>query len=279
MKKEVKLIKKVKCLLKQLKCPKYGHRFGPKTYEFYQHIFALVMRWYCRLSYRRVVILLNLLGIECPSKSALQYNACKIKACWWNRIIELTSGNKHEIVAIDATGICRTNPSYHYLKRINSKPPKMFVKLSASLDVKTNKFCAAKIRIIPTHDIKDAKILIKRSKSKIIVADKGYDANHLHEYCFENNIEAHIPMRIYGNSIHKMWSKRRLAAKHFNENTYHKRELVESGFGSLKRVYGSSVNSKKASTIRSDIYGRILCHNIFLKLWSLRTEPTLKQHL
>lgn len=266
MKKEIKLINKIKRLLRRLGCPRYLHHYGPKTYEFYQHMVALVVRWYCRLSYRRVVKLLDLLGMECPSKSALQYNSNKIKTAWWNKILELTSGNQHEIVAIDATGICRTNPSYHYLKRINSKPPKMFIKLSASLDVKNNKFCAAKIRVIPVHDIRDAKILIKRSKSKIIVADKGYDANWLHEYCFENNIQAHIPMRIYGKSIHSMWSRRRKAAEMFDEEIYHRRELIESGFGSLKRVYGSSVNSKKASTIRSDIYGRMLCHNIFLKI-------------
>ena len=275
MKKEVKLINKIKRLLRRLGCPRWLHHFGPKTYEFYQHMVALVIRWYCRLSYRRVVKLLNLLSIECPSKSALQYNACKIKTAWWNKIIELTSGKKHEIVAIDATGICRTNPSYHYLKRINSKPPRMFVKLSASLDVKNKKFCAVKTRIIPVHDIRDAKILVKRSKAKILVADKGYDANWLHEYCLSNNVKTHIPMRKNGKvRIHNL-SKRRLAAKHFNEDIYHKRELIESGFGSLKRVYGSSVNSKKASTIRSDIYGRILCHNIFLKLWTFRTEPLL----
>ncbi|MBU2639585.1 MAG: transposase [Nanoarchaeota archaeon] len=266
MKKEVKLINKIKCLLKQLKCPRYGHRFGPKTYELYQHIVALVIRWYCKLSYRRVVKLLNLLGIECPSKSALQYNACKLKTSWWNKVIELTSGAKHEIIAIDATGICRTNPSYHYLKRIDGKMPKMFVKLNVALDIKNKKFCAAKIRVIPAHEIRDAKILIKRSKPKILVADKGYDANHLHEYCFKNNIEAHIPMRRKGRSKHERWSKRRLAAKHFNEHIYHRRELVESGFGSLKRVYGSNVNSKKALAIRSDIYGRMLCHNIFFEI-------------
>jgi hypothetical protein len=264
MKKEVKLVNKIKRLLKRLKCPKYMHHFGPKTYEFYQHVVALVIRWYCRLSYRRVVKLLNLLDIDCPSKSALQYNACRLKTSWWNKIIELTSGNKHDIVALDATGICRTNPSYHYLKRIDGKMPRMFVKLNASLDVKNKKFCAAKIRIIPAHEIKDAKILIKRSHANIMVADKGYDANWLHEYCFENNIEAHIPIRDYGKVVHKKWSRRRQVAKNFSLSIYHRRELIESGFGSLKRVYGSSVNSKKALTIRTDIYGRILCHNIFL---------------
>ncbi|MAF50620.1 MAG: hypothetical protein CMH64_00865 [Nanoarchaeota archaeon] len=263
MKKEIKLIKKVKRLLKQLRCPIYGHRFGPKTYEFYEHIVALLVRYYCRLSYRRVIYFMDLIGIRCPSKSALQYTANKIKSNLWNRLLDLTSGSRHEIVALDATGFSRTNPSYHYLRRIDGAMPKVFVKLNAGLSIVNRKFCAAKIRVIPAHEIKDAKLLIKRSNPKILVADKGYDANHLHEYCFENNIEVHIPIREYGKSKHKMMSKRRLAAKHFDEDIYHQREPIESGFSSVKRKFGSSVSSKKASTIRSDIYGRLVCHNIF----------------
>jgi len=261
MKKEVKLIKKVKRLLKQLKCPRYLHHFGPKTYEFYQHLFALVIRWYCRLSYRRVVKLLNLLGIECPSKSALQYNACKLKTSWWNKVIELTSGNRHGIVALDATGFSRTNPSYHYLKRINGQIPKKFIKLSAGFSVFNRKFCVAKIRVIPAHDVKDALLLLKKIKAKILVADRAYDANYIHEYCSERGIEVHIPIRNYGKVRHHGFSKRRLAVKNFDEEIYHQRELIESGFGSIKRKFGSSVNSKKVSTIRTDVYGKMLCHN------------------
>ena len=263
MKKEVKLVNKVKRLLKQLKCPMYGHRFGPKKYKFYEHIVALLIRYYCRLSYRRVVYFLDLLGIKCPSKSALQYTANKIKSEFWNRLLELTSGAKHEIIALDATGFSRTNPSYHYLRRIDGKIPKIYVKLNTGLSILNRKFCAAKIRIIPAHDIKDALALLRKVNTRKVVADKGYDANYLHEYCFSNNIEAHIPLREYGKSKHKNWSKRRLAAKHFDKTVYHQRELIESCFGSVKRKYGSSVNSKKASTIKSDIYGRLVCHNIF----------------
>src|SRR4030042_941069 len=65
------------------------------------------------------------------------------------------------------------------------------------------------------------------------------------------------------SSVHHMMNRRRLSIKNFNEDVYHRRELIESGFGSVKRRFGSSVSSKKIKTIRSDIYGRLLCHNIF----------------
>ena len=99
-------------------------------------------------------------------------------------------------------------------------------------------------------------------------------ANWIHEYCFSAHVEAHIPMREYGKSRNKRRSKRRLAAKRFDKEIYHKRELIESGFSSIKRKFGSSVSSKKASTIKSDIYSRLVYHNIFqMLLLKLRTEP------
>lgn len=264
MKKEVKLVNKIKRLLKRLGCPRWLHRFGPKTYELYQHLSALLVRYYCKgLSYRRTTKLLDLLGFRCPSKSALQYNSKKIPSWLWNKAVEITSGINHYIIAIDSTGLSRTNPSYYYLKRIDGKMPKIPIKLSAALNTKTKKFCAAKIRVLPSHDIKDAKYLVMKSKPKIIVADKGYDANWLHKFCSENKIEAHIPMRNNGKvRIHNM-SCRRKAAKLFRKRTYSRRELIESGFFSFKQKYGSSVNSKSARTIKAEVYGKIICHNLF----------------
>jgi len=62
--------------------------------------------------------------------------------------------------------------------------------------------------------------------------------------------------------------------RRFRIRTYHRREIIESGFSVLKRKFGNSVNSKKASTIRNEIYGRLVCHNIFQMLFeTLRAEP------
>lgn len=263
MKKEIKLVKKVKRLLKKLRCPRFLHKFGPKTYEFYEHLIALLIRHFCKLSYRRVVKLLDLLGMRCPSKSALQYTSKKLPTFLWNKAIELSSGGMHYIVAIDSTGISRTNPSYHYLRRINGTLPKIPVKLSTAFDTRKKKFCAGKVRVLPAHDIKDIKFLVKQSKPKIIVADKAYDANWVHEFCVERNVEAHIPLRKWGKPKHKNMSPRMIAAKKFRKKTYNRRSLAETSMFCLKQKYGASVSSKSAKTIKADLYGRMLCHNLF----------------
>ena len=245
-----------------LNAPRWLHHFGPKKYEFYEHLTALLLKHYCRLSYRRIVKLFDMFGMTCPSKSALQNTSKKIPKYLWDKALELTSGIKHNIIAIDGTGISRTNPSYHYLKRIDGKMPKLYAKLSAIIDTRTKKWCSAKVRIIPRHDTKDVKCLLEKVKAKTLVADKAYDAEWIHKYCAKHNIKTHIPIRNYGKSKHKMLSTRRKNAKKFRQKTYNRRVIIESGFHSIKQKYGSNTNSKSARTIRSEIMARLLCHNL-----------------
>lgn len=262
MEKETKLVNKAKRLLRRLGCPRFLNRFGPKKYELYVYLTCLLTRHYCQLSYRRLKKLLDLLDIICPSKSALQYNAARLPSWLWNKALEITSGSSHYLVALDGTGFARTNPSYYYLRRIDGKMPSIGIKLNAAFDTSRKKWPAAKVRVLPRHDVKDAKYLLENSKPRKLVADKAYDSEKLHKYCRNSSILAYIPIREYGKSRHRNLSCRRQAAKHFKLRIYHRRELIESGFSSVKRKYGASVSSKTAKTIRADIYGRLLCHNL-----------------
>ena len=148
MEKKVKLVKKVKRLLKHLGCPRWLHHFGPKTYEFHEHLTALIARAYCRLSYKRTNKLFNLLDMfsfTCPSKSALQYTA--------------------------------------------------------------------------------------KNKSKLSL---------------------------------------------FTENRL---QLVESGFGSMKQTEGSSVSSKKAKTIRAELYCKMVTYNLFYCLFRLLGQSQISKNI
>mgnify|MGYP001561409637 FL=1 len=260
-KKEVKLVNKVKRLVRRLGFPRFLNKYGPKKYELYVYLACLLIRSYSNLSYRRTVNILNLLDFRCPSKSSLQNMMKRIPSYLWNKALEVTSGSNHYIIAIDSTGLSRTNPSYYYLRRIDGKLPRKHIKLSSSYDTRRKKFCNGKVRIIPRHDIKDIKYLIRNVNTKIIVADKGYDSEDVHEYCYLNNIEAHIPLRNYGKRRHKNLGYRIRASKLFRNRTYHRRELIECGFSSIKRKYGGCIRSKISKTIKADVLSRLLCHN------------------
>ena len=264
MTKENKLVKKVKRLLKRLGCPRWLHHFGPKTYEFYEHFCALIVKAFCKLSFRRVKQLCDLLGLRCPSKSAIQYTAKKLSALFWQKVLKATSGNSY-LVAIDSTGLSRTNPSYHYLKRIDSKIPKIPIKLSVAFDTRKKKFCAAKVRVLPAHDLRDAEYLLRKSKPKISVADKGYSSEKLYRFSAQQNALLMVPQK--KNARHGLW--RKTMEKQFKIRTYHRREMVEAANSSIKRKYGSSVLAKRVRTIRTEVYGRLACHNITGRLLRL----------
>lgn len=268
MKKETRLVNKVKCLLRRLGHPRWLHHYGPKTYEFYEHLSALLIRFFCRLSYRRTKQLLDLLGVRCPSKSSLQRTAKKLNQEFWQGVLRATSGCAY-LVAIDGTGFSRINPCYYYLKRIDGKMPKIPVKLSAAFDTKKKKFCAAKIRVLAAHDIKDAKALLLQCRPKVLVADKAYDARWIHELCRKFGIKPHIPVRNWGKPRFRNMGLRMKSAKKFNPRVYHRRELVESGFSAIKRKFGASVSSKTVRTIRTEVYGRLACHNLFFCIFGL----------
>ena len=265
MKKEIKLVKKVKRLLRLLGCPRWLHHYGPKTYEFLEHLCALLMRAFGRLSYVRVVQLFDLLGIKCPRKSALQETAAKLDANFWQRVLKVTSGQAY-LIGIDSTCLSRSNPSYHYLKRIDGKMPKVPIKMSVSFDTWKKKYCAAKIRVLPAHDVRDARYLLLHSNPKIATADKGYRSEKLNKFAYEQDILLMIPMK---SNVRNPGFFTKKMDKRFKIRTYHRRELVESGNSSFKRKYGSCVSSRKARTIRTEVYGRLACHNLFYWLHRL----------
>lgn len=68
---QAKLTKKLYGLLKKLNCREYFHRFGPKTYKFFDHILTLPLKEVMNSSFRRTSKLLNQLGFHVPSYSAL----------------------------------------------------------------------------------------------------------------------------------------------------------------------------------------------------------------
>ena len=262
MKKEEKLVNKIKRLLKKLGCPRWLHHFGPKTYELHQHILAFVVMAVCRLSLRRVNKFLGMLEYKVPTYSALCRSRKRISPTIFQRALALTAGNNHQFVAIDSTGISRTNPSYHYIKRINSKKPvKSWVKQSSLFDVKQRTIVAIRIRAKPRHDIKDAEYLLKRVEiQSVLFGDTAYDSEKLHEFCWNNGIQTQIKPR---KNVRKGFYRRK-QMKNYSDNEYHQRSLIESGFGSLKRKYGGFTLAVNWRAIRNEAYLKAICHNLRL---------------
>ncbi len=260
--KETKLIKKVEGLLKQVNQREYLHHFGPKKYKLKQHLIALLTMQICKMSLRRVEKFLFIVGISAPTYSALCKSRKRIPVSLWNLLLKETTNLSSENVAIDSTGFSRTNPSFHYLKRINcEKPVKRFVKLSAFFDLPSRKFIALRVRTKPRHDIMDINYLLKIfSPTEKLFGDSAYDAEWIHEICFDKQIQTIIKPR---KNV-KRGFYRRKQMKNYSEKEYHQRSLIESGWSSLKRKYGGNVFGKNWKSINSEIYCKAICYNLNL---------------
>ena len=260
MKKTCKLVKKLEQLLKNLNQREYLHYFGPKKYKLKEHLLALLLKESLKCSFRRISNLLKMLDIEVPTYSALCKSRKRIPFQMWNSLLKMTAGETSGLVAIDGTGFSRTNPSFHYLKRIDGKTPKNYTKLSAFFDLVKKKFLALRIRNKPRHDILDVKPLLNSVKPKKLFGDSAYDAESLHEYCHWNNVQTIIKPR---RNVKKGFFRKK-QMKNYSEREYHQRSLIESGFGSLKRKYGGNVSAKRVSNVKVEIYCKAIAHNLNL---------------
>lgn len=279
MKKEAKLINKVKRLLKRLGCPRWLHHFGPKKYEFWKHALALIVKQECRLGYRRVSRLLNWLGFDMPTYSALAKMFGRIKLNLWKKILSLTNNQDLNLVAIDASGMSRPLPSPYYYRRIDRPYPiEIPLKISIAVDTRTKNILSLNLRSKKAHDIKDARFLINNlpRKPNKIIADKGYDANWLHYFCLGKGIKTCIPVRDYGKTNYRNTLRKRLA-KEIKKRTYGRREIVEATFKSFKCKFGASVSSVKFPAQRAEMYCRAITHNIIKEILWLFQRTLIKK--
>ncbi len=99
--------------------------------------------------------------------------------------------------SVDETGFSNTNPSYHYLKRIDNARAKNYAKTVFLTDNKTKL-----ILNIRTHSGHQSETLdfippVKELKKVLsyVLADKDYDSKANRRYCWDNCIEVHIPIR------------------------------------------------------------------------------------
>jgi transposase len=252
---------KIKRFLKNSGYPEFLHRFGPKTYKLEDHVSNLLIMQVCRTSLRRTEIIANLFGTKVPTYSALCKSRKRIPLDLWQRLLKLTAGFSSGKVAVDGTGFNKANPSFHYLKRIGNKNPKDYAKLSALLDLETKKFLIMRIRKTPRHDMQDIKYLLKRTdKIKKLYADKGYDSEEIHEFCYWRKIQTYIPQK---RNVKHGWA-RKIQMKKFNKKEYNLRSNVESGFSAIKRKYGNNVGSKRIEGMRVEIFCKGIAHNLNL---------------
>ena len=143
-----------------------------------------------------------------------------------------------------------------------------YTKLSAGSDMSTQLVCVVVIQRHPvSHDIKHFPEIFGQmilvATPWIMVLDKGYDAESVHQMIRENNVLSMIPVRKREDypirCTHRRY--RKLMRRDFDETLYHQRNKCETIFSVIKRRFGSEIKSYNESMREKELLYRVLAYN------------------
>ncbi|MBW2976881.1 transposase [Candidatus Woesearchaeota archaeon] len=261
MKQKNTIVNKVKHLLKRSGLPTYLHNKGPKRFKFWELCLGLLIKEVFRLSYRRAAAFLSeFYGIQLHW-TTLQKCRKRVPLSVWKLILGMTTEGFVSVAAIDGTGLQRSNPSAHYLKRIDhDKKITVPIMITSMVDVMRRKFLAVKHHSGRCGEVADVLYLVDQFQDEIdiILMDKAYDSEKLHRCLREQGIYSIAPIK-------KNWARgqiRKQLKDCFDYALYWQRNIVESLFSALKRLFGSLLHSRSARTQRAELYMRLIAYNL-----------------
>jgi len=260
-----------------------NNHFGSKVYSNYQRVALIVLFMRSRKALRQFIAELieskwpKWLGLrEIPSYRTLHYWLTKWNLSWLRNILSHTvAKQKPSLMAVDATGFDSFNRSRHYEKRLrdfgvnNAKMP--FAKADLLVDTKNKLVYDFVLRTKPRHDTLGAASMIKRLKYKnvLILADKGYDSEPLHELVAKTGNLMFAPTRDFHVKKVKGKHRRRCSLGH---EQYFQRNIIESINFSLKSRF-RSLRSKLHYMKKREFAWQIITYN--LEKISQRTKALL----
>lgn len=262
MEKEERLDRKIYRLFVTAGHPRYAHRFGPKKFRTWILCLGLVIKQVYQLSYRRVMKFLDEHYSINMHWTTLQKAAKRLPKALWQSLLAATIQVKNVYLsAFDGTGISRVNASRHYLRRIDSlNRVERPVQLLALADVKNRKFLAGNFYAKPYHEARHVPALHRKCKQNlsVLLMDKAGDAEWLHNWLYKNCTFLVSPAR----KNCRRGKHRKFMRDCFDYCLYWQRNIVESLFSALKRLFGSYVRSRHIKTQTAELFCRLIAYNI-----------------
>jgi len=256
--------------------PAYSCPKSPRRFTRPQLLACLVLRAYQKQTYRGVVDLLaasddlrRALGLgRVPDYSTLQRFADRavtpdLVDRVLGRLVERV-GPAIGDVAMDATGMEPSNASAYYTARRGTRH-KGYVKLSLVVICG----CLLPLGLVvsrgPRHDTSEAAELLdkasRKARPKRLFADKGYDAERVHEFCYRVwKVRSYIPAvvkRPDGAIGGRFRSRMRTVPR-----AYGRRWHAESFMSGLKRTTGSALTARKPNTLDAEASLRVLAYSV-----------------
>ena len=262
MKKEERLDRKVYRLFRAAGNPRWMHQFGPKKFQTWVLCLGLIIKQVYQLSYRRAMRFLDEYYSIKLHWTTLQKAAKRLPKSLWQSLLAATIGyDSVYLAAADGTGFSRSGPSHYYLKRIDREEPVgKPVQAITLVDVEKRKFLAGCFFAKPYGEAKRIPALHMQSNANldILLLDKGFDAEWLHQWLDDHGTFSIAPVR----KNCRRGKHRKLLRDCFDWYLYWQRNIAESLFSALKRLFGSTIKSQKAKMINAEMFCRLIAYNI-----------------
>ena len=247
--------------------PMYFNRKGNKQFTNYQRVALIILFRRSKKSLRDFVNEMNelrwtsWLGLKkIPSKSVLHNWLNQFKMKTIRQLLKLLLPKEIELAAIDGTGIDSWQRSRHYEKRIN-ETHMPYAKADLFVDVKSRRILDFSLVCKHQHDVIAAEQIFKRFKLRgmIILADKGYDSEKLHELVRNKKGILYAPVRK---------SKRKRPKGRFRRECVElpefmgQRSIVENVNSVLKGRRITSLSSKKVFMKQREFGWHVVLYNL-----------------
>lgn len=318
----IQVCRRIKELCKRAGIKKYSSKFSNRVYDNYQKIILLCLKQKFGTGYwafieEEVVELphvIEFLGIETlPHPNTLNKFALRIK----QTILELVllqatarTGIKKLVLGQDGTGFKSRKISHYYVFRIEyyqrknkkkrGRPPKKrkrkkYLYVQIMVELRTQMPIGILISRRPSGDAKKfkpvAKKVMKLGKAvKLVVLDKGYDDEKVHEFIREfMEAMSIIPARNEDVPIWKTSGKYRKQMKRgYSKKKYHQRSKNETVNSVVKRKWGDGTLALNWRMQNKEVIFRLIFYAarrfisifliIFLRkiIFPLRKEETMK---
>lgn len=255
----------------------YSHPKSPKKFTQPQLLACLVLRAYLKTTYRGVVEVLEVsdslrarLGLgRLPHYSTLKRFADRsdVPAVIDRMLAEIVRefAPEPELAAMDATGIETTSASAHYLTR-SGKTRKKYVKVSVCIAVGSLLPAALVVSWGPYNDKREARPLLEKARQAMrpgaMLADAGYDAEWVHEYCRDDWGVASVIKPVVHRSDGEVRGahRSRMTDEFLKENGYGRRWAVESFMSGLKRTTGAALGARSERPLFVEAALRVLAY-------------------
>ena len=241
--------------------PEYTSRYSRKDYTQPQLLTLLLFKEYLGAHYRDFVSLIEIMSIvqeqlhlnEIPHYSTLCKFSKRVPANVLNKLFQKACSfmtewkNATSIIAIDSSGFTPDSASNYYSIR-TGKTRHDYLKTTISVDSDHISLLSFHITNSRCHDSQIAPIILRAShrvkKSKCYVMDKGYDSERIHKLIHDElESQSMIPIRDW-HASYVSGKYRQIMASSFDAKTYGHRNMAETVFSILKRLFGETIYSR-----------------------------------